>query len=311
MPPENPETPGVSRPPNAPAIGSRRPKKKKVRVRQRTRITCLVCHEEFPSITPEHLQTHGLTVARYRRTFLGGASAVLPASAVDPMLARPGPVSNRIAERLVGDPNFITTLADEVSEAIFAGPMRGQLRAALCSVLGSRMKMHGEAVAALNKLRAEIMKPWRVEQGGELGAPTETRELVSMAMQMHAEVGRTEDALLKTIKLAIDESKGRDRATSDRGGLPVYTGDAEVIPIPTDISADEREVVRSLLSMLTNAPRAPGMKTITATVLPTPPPAATPPAGESMQSVLQELARDLAVPTPPMTNDPPFDPLAM
>jgi hypothetical protein len=164
-------------------------------------------------------------------------------------------VSRELASHLVSEPQFIATLADEVSEAIFSGPLRDRLKLSLVSLLSSRMQSHGEASALLQKVRQELSAPWRLTQGGELGAATDTRELINMAMQMHTEVSRAEETLLKTIKLAIDESKGRDKLDAARGGLAPYTGDAEIIPIPADLSAEERETVRSLLSALTQGAR--------------------------------------------------------
>lgn len=269
------EANGRPEPPTAP-IRTRKRRTKKTRTRKHRHVTCLVCGGEFRSLTPEHLLTHSLTVQRYSRVFLAGASPAASAAKMDP--AGSTLSARQLATRLASDQGFVVQLADEVAEAIFSGPLRDRLRLGLVSLLSSRMTMHADAVALLSRIRKELSAPWRLEQGGALGAPTETKELVQMAMQMHAEVVKGEDALLRTIKLAIDEKKGSTDRDNARGGLQPYTGEAEIIPVPPDLSPGERETVRSLLTLITSTARAgtPPMVTIDDIVLPAPAPAEAP-----------------------------------
>jgi len=249
---ETPETPDEPRAARTASSSRRSSRRRKPQVTQRTVVTCQVCKVTMPRLTVEHLQVHGLTMQRYARLY-SGSSPISPGFL--PPATAPDPTPLGIAQSLVASPSFVTTLADEVAEAIFSGPLRDRLRLALTSVLGSRLAMHGESVALLARVRRELGAAWRIEQGGENGGPTETRDLVAMAMQASGEVAKGEDALLRTIKLAIDENKGRDGVALDRGGFKPYTGEAEVLPVPVDLSADEREAVRSLLATLTQGVR--------------------------------------------------------
>ena len=171
-------------------------------------------------------------------------------------LPSPSQQAHAVAGALVQSPEFVATMADEVAEAIFSGPLRDRLKLALVTVLGARMKVHGEAHANLAALRAELSLPWRAQQGGKLGGPTPTEQLLAMASQAHNEVIKSEEAVLKTIKLAVDESKGRDDRAKPPGGLAPYTADAEgIIPIPENMTAEQRETVRELLVTLTRGAR--------------------------------------------------------
>ena len=118
--------------------------------------------------------------------------------------------------------------------------------------------------------------------------------------------------MLKTIKLAIDEQKGRAQMASERGGLQAYTGDAEVIPVPAELSSEEREIVRTLFVELTESvrgdrSRAAAMTLDAAPSMPTVPPVFGDEAASTMQRSMPPLAAETTPPVPP----PPIDPLAM
>lgn len=127
---------------------------------------------------------------------------------------------------------------------------RERLRASLAMLLTRRMDLHASALAHLQRVREELDQPWRVSSGGKDGEPTPTAHLVSMAGEAHHEVVRSEEALLKTIRLALEEGRQNKEALAALGGRPSFTGDAEAIPVPPELDAAERETVRSLLHLL-------------------------------------------------------------
>jgi hypothetical protein len=64
--------------------------------------------------------------------------------------------------------------------------------------------------------------------------------------------------LLKVAKLTIEEGRTKSAQQESAAGhvLDRFTGDAEAIPIPSVLSASERETVRALLGILARPTRA-------------------------------------------------------
>jgi hypothetical protein len=160
-------------------------------------------------------------------------------------------LAQRVAHELVSSPEFTYRMADEVAEAIFSGPFRDRLRTSLVTVLSARLEQHGKAVAALEKVRRELAQPWRLEQGGKDGGPTETGDLVAMGHLAVQDVRTAEELVLKAVKLAIDEAKGTE---DKRAGHPLdgvrYTGKGEAIAVPAEIPAAQREIMRLLMDKI-------------------------------------------------------------
>lgn len=232
-------------------------------------VTCQLCGQAFKAIHPNHLLTHGYTAEQYVRVF--AAPLAPPISAHTPHtsgqghpggraameLARrdvtprvPADITSTVAQQLLGNPDFVAALATDVQATILGGPIRDHLRLALASVLTTRMELHGKAAANLIAVREELSQSWRVDAGGHDGDPTPTLHLVAMAGEAHAEVSKTEEALLRTIKLAIEETRVKDHSTTSLSGRPAFSGDAERIPVPPELPAAEREVVRTLFGLL-------------------------------------------------------------
>ena len=246
------------------------------------KVECAICRRTFRRITPQHLQTHGFTLARYERTFRcdtrpapprapGAAlahSSLAPEHPPTPLLQNPAAAKSstplppdsarhhpalvaRLAEELVGNDDLVASLADEVGELIFSGPLRDRLRLALVSLLGSRLHLHARALARLERVGEELDQPWRVEAGGRDGEPTPTGALVSMAHEATGELRDAETTLLKAIKLAVEEARAfRDPLTGGFSSRPAFSGEAETIPVPPELPAQERENIRSLLTLL-------------------------------------------------------------
>lgn len=244
---------------------NRRKRRREPNPHTRPTVPCFICGKQFRQITQTHLQRHGYTLARYQRTFdapirpqrpAGPRPAVTP-RAPSTTAGLPAPVAPsasayapRVAEHLLGNPEFVAALADEVGELIFTTSMRDRLRTALCSVLSTRLQLHGQAVANLEAIRAELDQPWRVQHGGKDGEPTPTPHLVAMAGEAHQEVTKAEDALLKTVKMAIDETKAQKDAIHALGSRPAFSGEQASIPVPPELPPSERETVRGLLGLL-------------------------------------------------------------
>jgi hypothetical protein len=256
------------------------PRKKRT---PRKNVVCLLCAEQFPKVTAAHLQTHGYTVQRYLRVFEASlaapraARASVRSSASPRDTRKPDPagdlvpqrhdgiaivsalevattssgLASRIAEELVSSPEFTYRMADEVAEAIFSGPFRDRLRGALVTILGARLEQHGKAVGQLEGVRKQLSEKWRIEHGGADGGPTKTADLVNMGHLALAEVAKSEELVIKAVKLTIDEAKGTE---DQRTGHPLdavrYTGKSETLPLPAEIPASQREIMRLLFERI-------------------------------------------------------------
>jgi len=282
---------------------SSRGKKRQRRRRKRPRITCAICHRTFSKLTAKHLRSHGMSIAQYQRVFSSPCAPQPSPSPAPPTQgwdayhlerASPAPqldpaLVSATANALVESDDFVAKLADETSELLFSTHFKEQLRHALGRLLGRRMELHAQATAHLDRVRRELDQPWRIEAGGKDGEPTPTPHLIGMAGEAHHEVVKSEEALLKTIRLALEESRQNKEVLAALGGRPSFTGEGESVPVPPELDAAERETIRSLVHMLqqevtaraaqhrepidvqvTSAPAAPSEDS-------TPPPAPEPP----------------------------------
>lgn len=246
MPPTTPE----------PTTGNPRRTRRGSSPRQNPNETCAVCRKSitFPMFV-RHVNAHGFSINVYRRTFSraqgappapGGISATGAASAA------------AVASALLGSSEFLAPLADEVAHLLATGPQRKQLLLALSSLIATRLDAHGRAVAAFEKVRAELTEPHRIERGEDGTGQASTKDLVAVGALLRAEVQQGEDLLLKVAKLTVEEGKNKTAQQEASAGhtLSRFTGDAEAIPIPAALSAGERETVRALLGVLARPTRA-------------------------------------------------------
>ena len=220
-------------------------------------VTCLVCGKKYRSIRADHLRDHGLTRERYRRVY-GGTSVDDPLYVVgqplsgsadqtqrDPHLA----LVERLSARVADSAGFLDALANECAEYILsAAPLRTQVAFAAAQVVQARVAIHAKAVGRLARVSNQLDEPWRVEAGGHQGAPTPTKDLLAIAMQAHNEVTKAEELVLKAARLALDEQKAREEVREIPGYA--FTGAAESIAIPRDLSAPDREALRALMGNL-------------------------------------------------------------
>lgn len=228
---------------------------------------CMVCKESMPSVTPGHLREHGLTVARYERLY---GERLAPSRAERVAIAGPsrgGAVSDpaipgesdppavtvdAVAERLLDKKVWLSCLADEVQERMMTGPLKTRLNALLVTMLYQRSAIHGEALAILHPALAELQQEWRLAQGGENGAPTDTDVLLRIVDRAAKIVSDSEDAVQKTIKLALEEQKA-STLFADGVGPTLYQGTGEKLDMPSGIPTSDRETIRNLLSLIGKA----------------------------------------------------------
>jgi hypothetical protein len=244
-------------------------------------VVCAVCKRRMQEVTAAHLRAEGWTLSRYRRAFPAAPTRTTPTRArrlrtSAPQAADTGsptrasdPVGGipaerytnldalAIARRIIEDPEVIRSLADEVSETIFSSSLRERLRFALVGT-----------IARLEEVRTELTQEWRVTQGGPNGGPTPTKDLVAIHASLAQEVAKGEELVLKAVKLAIDETKGREAAHAQDGLLDVgrFSGTAGRLPVPAELSSSERETIRTLMDMMRRAVEAKRALTIPAVV---------------------------------------------
>ena len=156
-----------------------------------------------------------------------------------------------LSRRLVEDERFVRSLAAEVGETLLHGPIRQSLRSALAAAIVTRTDRYAQAQERLREIERRLNEPWRLDQGGENHGPTPTSELLALLRETRSDMAQTEDVLLKAVRLAVDEARGRDDPIAlPGGGTGRYTGETEKIPVPPSLTAEERETVRGLLVAL-------------------------------------------------------------
>ena len=220
------------------------------RSKEKADVTCLVCGKKYRTLRSDHLQQHGLTRGRYRRIYgapiVGGSPDQRITGAVDPHLALVQSLSQRVSDSTT----FLDALASECSERILSSaPLRAQVSFAAAQIIQARVAIHADAMGRLARISDELGADWRVKAGGHAGRPTPTKDLVSMAMQAHAEIVKAEEMVLKAARLALDEQT----ATAEMADAPgfTYSGASESIKIPQDLGAADREALRALMGNLT------------------------------------------------------------
>ena len=231
---------------------------------------CMICKVFFQKVTHTHLKTHGFTTERYRRVF-GGLRANPKGSTQIPIgreddehrLALVGSV----AENIATDKVWLACIADEVGERMLTGPLRQRLTALLTTMLAQRARVQGEALAILNMSLGELKQEWRMTQGGRDGAPTDTDQLLRVVDRASKIVKESEDAVMRTMKLALDEQRTAAEF-ADGAGPTLFTGDSDQLGVPKQLSSGDRETMRGLLSILQKAASADDADRNTITVTP-------------------------------------------
>jgi hypothetical protein len=223
------------------------PKRKKER--------CQICKKVMEGVSPGHLREHGWTVERYRRCY-GVLGPVSGPSSVSIDMSKPDNPNDiliqAVGDRLTSSKQWVACIADEVGERILGGPLRQRLSVLLTTMLYQRAEVHGKALAILSGSLEELQSDWRMSQGGENGGPTDTDTLLRMVEKAGKLVKDSEDAVQRTIKLALDEQR-LAADTADALGPALYQGTGENLNMPAGMTTGDRETIRNLLSLVGKA----------------------------------------------------------
>ena len=290
------------------------------RGRMKHRERCAICKVVFDAVTAGHLRTHGYTIARYERLYgarrpdlVGSVSD--PARRLDPGTADSGDENRHrlvteIAERLTDDRVWLACVSDEVGERMLSGPMQHRLSMLLTTMLAQRATVHGQAMAVLSSALTELHDDWRITQGGKGGGPTETDVLLRIVEKGAKLVKESEDAVTRTMKLALDEQR-QAAEYADALGPALYQGTGETLAMPAGMPAGDRETIRNLLSLVGKAANDAGTIDAVATPVtaedppgegaggtPLPPPAASASSSSTEEAPHQGT---------PSSEDPPSD----
>lgn len=223
-------------------------------------IPCAICGKRFVKLSGNHLKLHGYTLERYSRVFNPHTgSSLSPTTGVpDPehphrqgvqTISVPATFRDSVISDLLATPSFRAAATYDVAQAIFSTSARGALALSIQAMVATRINMHARAVADMEKVRQELLAPWRLEAGGKDGAPTPTSDLVSLASMLHQEVVKSEELVHKTLRMAMDE-QATTQGDNMIHGRPAFKGDAERIPVPPNLNPQDRDAVRTLLRSL-------------------------------------------------------------
>lgn len=227
----------------------------KARIKRQAK--CYICKETMPTVTAAHLRTHGYTVKRYERMF-GARRPLAMSGRSDQSLLKADQSPERsaaiteLAERLGRDKVWLDTLTDEVGERMLNGPMRLRLTSLCATMLMHRAQVHAGAMTVMSAALNELQEDWRVTQGGKDGAPTPTEELLRVVEKAGKVVRDSEEAVQRTMKLALDEQRTASEY-ADGIGPTLYQGKAEKLNLPKGLTSGDRETMRGLLSILGRA----------------------------------------------------------
>ena len=249
-----------------PTARAQSPRSSRQSTKKKRQETCRICEHEFPAVTPAHLRSHGYTTARYERMFgvrrpVDARWAMEVGTPSDPNAAMVGAVANRLTE----DKQWVACLADEVGERMMSGPLRQRLSYLLTTMLSQRASVHGQALAVLSGALTELQEDWRTLQGGPNHGPTDTDQLLRMVEKASRLVKDSEDAVQRTIKLALEEQKVQ-ADYADSIGPSLFQGDGDHLDMPAGMTTGDRETVRHLLALIGKAANEAG--TIDVTPLP-------------------------------------------
>jgi hypothetical protein len=122
----------------------------------------------------------------------------------------------------------------------------------LTTMLFQRARIHGDSIAILNGALAELKEEWRITAGGENGGATDTDLLLRMVDRAAKLVSDSEDAVQRTMKLALEEQKAAHQY-ADSLGPALYQGTGEKLDMPAGLPSSDRETMRNLLALIGKA----------------------------------------------------------
>jgi len=201
------------------------------RIAQRKKIQCQLCGRELARITQSHLDSAhpGINLETYRRTYGPTTPAELEERAV---LADGERLANAVVQRIMDSPALMNDITERVGSSLFSGEMRGKFVGTVLMLLQRRISTFGKMTERLDKVNDELFTQERIEAGGPFGAPTDTATLIQLGRLARDNVSDAEDALLRMVKLAVDDSKTPESKTP----INIFTGKHETLVIPPDFS---------------------------------------------------------------------------
>ena len=239
---------------------------------QSTRERCCICKQVYEQVTAGHLRTHGYTVERYERLY--GARRAAPHGFAPTAMSKfintgtkdddtRHRLVSEVAESITDDKVWLACIADEVGEAMLNGPLKQRLSVLLTTMLAQRAQVHGQSMAVLSSALGELQEDWRITQGGKNGGPTDSDTLMRMIEKASRLVRDSEEAVHRTMKLALDEQR-QQAEYADALGPSLYAGTGEQLDMPAGMPTGDRETIRNLLSMIGKAANEHGTITVDA-----------------------------------------------
>lgn len=170
----------------------------------------------------------------------------------------PGDLIRNLALACVESPDFVERVASDVGAHLLSSSLRTALAGGLAAMLSTRMAQAGTAAEVLGRVDAELGQDWRISAGGEMGAPTPTRDLATIHSAMSAELDKATDTVLRASKLAIDERRGQTGEAAGDAPLDRYRGTRDDVPLADALGPGERSIMLALMERLAGRVRAQG-----------------------------------------------------
>lgn len=207
-------------------------------------VQCGICGRRFKRITQKHLDSvhPGFTLAEYRRVYKATTPDEMSRSLA---LQRGNELAQAVVDKIKNDPTLMDDVSRRVGNSLFSEEMRGKFIGGVLMVLQSRLATYSKLEDSRQQINDTLFTEERIKSGGPDGAPTDTPTLIAMGKLAKDGVADAEDALLRMVKLAIDDAKKPEI----KQPINIYTGKHETLVIP-DFKPKQREAIRRLAAGL-------------------------------------------------------------
>jgi hypothetical protein len=208
-------------------------------------VPCGLCGRRFKRITQKHLDSMhpGFTLEEYRRIY----KATTPQGQERALALQQGnQLAQAVMEQIQADPVLMEDITKRVGENLFSDEIRGKFIGGVLAILQSRIAAYAKLDNQHSRVTDELFSDERILQGGPDGAPTDTATLIAMGRLARDNVADAEDALLRMVKLAIDDKKKPEIQRP----INIFTGKHETVIVP-DFKPKQREAIRRVATSLT------------------------------------------------------------
>lgn len=204
-------------------------------------VQCQLCGRKFNRITQSHLDSAhpGVDLETYRKTYGPTTQAEMEEKLA---LTDGERIANVVIEQIKDDPALMKDIASRVGSSLFSTELRGKFVGTVLMLLNNRLQSFGKMQRQLEQVNEELFTPERIEAGGPFGAPTDTATLIQIGRLARDNMADAEDALLRMVKLAVDDSKTPEQQQP----INIFTGKHETLIIPPEFSPKQRETLRRL-----------------------------------------------------------------